>query len=224
VQGEYLDPDKFPVLEVPWEPKNFYVSSAPGALTTLKQSVDKILGRLEKIDTQKIGEQVEQILVSVNQAIDDANVPEISSGIQTLIADADQAVKDIDTPAISDKIQSLVTNASRAIDDVNVPAISGEAQGLLVGALQTNQHLQEMLKKPEKIKSEMANIAAMIANLNRTLMRLDKLVLTQAPQIEQTLENLREVSANLKGLTSELKQHPSQFIFSEPPPKSEVLK
>ena len=223
LQGEYLDPERYPVLEVPWKPKNSYLSSAPGALSTLKESVDKILGRLEKIDTQKIGELVEQILVSVDKAIDDANVPEISSGIQTLIADADQAVKDIDTPAISDKIQGLVANANQAVDDVNVPAIGSEVQSLLVEARQTNQHLQQLLKNPEK-ESQMGNIAVMVANLNRTLLRIDKLVLSQTPQIEQALEDLRGVSADLKELTSGLKQHPSQLIFSQPPPESEVLK
>ena len=64
----------------------------------------------------------------------------------------------------------------------------------------------------------------MIANLNRTLVRIDKLILTQSPQIEQTLENLRGVSTNLKELTNELKQHPSQIIFSQPPSKSEISK
>ena len=223
LQGDYLDPERYPVLEVPWKPKNFYVSSAPGELTTLKESVDKILGRLEKIDTQKIGELVEQILVSVDKAIDDANIPGISSGIQTLIADADQAVKDIDTPAISDKIQSLIANANQAVDDVNVPAIGSEVQSLLAEARQTNQHLQQLLKNPEK-ESQMGNIAVMVANLNRTLLRIDRLVLSQTPQIEQALEDLRGVSADLKELTSGLKQHPSQLIFSQPPPESEVLK
>ena len=222
LQGEYLDPERYPVLEVPWKPKNFYLSSAPGALSTLKESVDKILGRLEKIDTQKIGELVEQILVSVDKAIDDANIPEISSEIQTLIADADQAVKDVDTPAISERIQDLVSNANQAIDDANVPAIGNQAQSLLAEARQTNQHLQELLKKPDKTQSQMANIAVMIANLNKTLMRIDKLVLSQTPQIEQALEDLRGVSADLKELTSGLKQHPSQLIFSQPPSKSEV--
>ena len=223
LQGEYLDPERYSVLEVPWEPKNFYVSSAPGEFTTMKQSVDHILTKLEEIDTEKIGELIEQILVSVNKAIDDFNIPGISGGIQDLIADADQAVKDLDTPAISDGIQGLVANANQAVDDVNMPAISNKVQSLLAEARQTNQHLQKLLKNPEQ-GSQMGNIAVMVTNLNRTLLRIDKLVLSQTPQIKQALEDLKGVSADLKELTSGLKQHPSQLIFSQPPPKSEVSK
>ena len=212
LQGDYLDRDRYPVLEVPWEPKNIYISSAPGEFTTMKQSLDGILAKLEHVDTEKIGDLIEQLLVSVNQAIDDANIPEISSGVQTLVADADEAIK------------GFVANANQVIDDVNAPAIGNQIQSLFAEARQTNQHLQELLKRPQKTESQMANVAVMIASLNRTLTRIDKLVLTQGPQVEQTLENFRTVSADLKGLTGDLKQHPSQLIFSQPPSKSEISK
>lgn len=223
LQGDYIDPNRYPVLEVPWEPKNYYVSSAPGEFTTMKQSVDRILNKLEKIDTEEIGNLIEQLLVSVNKAIDDADVPGISNGIQRLVANANQAIGDADVLGISSGIQSLVANADQAIDDVNVPSISNEIISLFAEARQTNQHLQKLLKSPEA-ESQMSNIAVMVAQLNKTLLRIDKLVLTQTPQIEQTLEDLREVSANLKELTGSLKQYPSQLIFSQPPSKSEILK
>jgi phospholipid/cholesterol/gamma-HCH transport system substrate-binding protein/paraquat-inducible protein B len=95
---------------------------------------------------------------------------------------------------------------------------------LFAEARQTNQHLQELLKRPQETTTHMSNIAVMIAGLNKTLMRIDKLILTQSPQIEQTLDNLREVSTDLKELTSNLKQYPSQLIFSQPPSKSEISK
>jgi phospholipid/cholesterol/gamma-HCH transport system substrate-binding protein/paraquat-inducible protein B len=223
LQGAYLDPERFPLLEVPWEPKNYYISSAPSDFTTMKQSLDSILSKLEEIDIKTINDLIAELLVSVNKAVDDANVPEISSGIQDLVVSADQAVKEINKVAIS-KAESLVENANQAIDDFNVPAISNELQSLLAEARQTNQHLQELLKKPEKTNSQMANVAAMIANLNKTLLRIDRLMSNQTPQIDQTLENLRAISEDLKELTNSLKQHPSQLIFSEPPSKPEVSK
>ena len=247
LQGDYLDPERYPVLEVPWEPKDIYISSAPGELSTMKQSIDGILAKLEQVDTEKIGNLIEQILVSVNQAIDDANIPKLSSEMQSLLADANKAINDAHFEKISDGIQSFVANANQAIEeanvaelsngiqnlvtdvdqaivDVNVPAIGNQVQNLFAEARQTNQSLQELLKRPEKTESQMANVAVMIASLNRTLMRIDKLILTQSPQIELALENLREVSADLKELTSDLKQSPSQLIFSQPPSKSEISK
>ena len=224
IEGVFVDPNRFPILPITWEPKHLYVASAPGEFSTIKESVDKILTRLEQIDTKRIGDLVEQLLVSVNDAIDDADVPGISKGIQSLVTNANQVITDADVPGISSGVKSLVANADQAIDDANVPSISNEITGLLAEARQTNQHLQKMLKSPDKTESEMANIAVMVAQLNKTLIRIDKLVLTQTPQIEQALEDLRGVSANLKELTDSIKQYPSQLIFSQPPSKSEVSK
>jgi len=201
LQGEFLDPNRYPVLEVPWEPRHYYVSSAQGEFTTMKQSIDNILRQLEQIDTKRIGDLVSKVLISLDRAVDDANIPEISHEIRSLIADADEAV-----------------------DDVNVPAISNQIQDFLTEARETNMQLQELLKRPEKTDSQMANIAAMVANLNRTLLRIDRLVMSQSPKIEQALEDLKEVTADLKEITGSLKQQPSQLILSKPPPKSEVSK
>jgi len=212
LQGDYLDPERNPVLEVPWEPRHIYISSAPGEFTTMKQSIDGILARLEQVDTEKIGDLLAQLLASANQAIDDANIPEISSRVQAVATTADQA------------LQGFAANANQAIADANVPAIGKEVRSLFAEARQTNQHLQELLKRPQKTESQMANIAVMIAGLNRTLMRIDKLVLTQGPQIEQTVNNLRAVSVDLRDLTGSLKQHPSQLVFSQPPSESEISK
>ena len=102
--------------------------------------MDKILHRLEKIDTEKIGLEIEQILVTLKEAIRDANVPQMTS------------------------------------------------------------------------------------QLTKTLQRIDELLATQRPEIEEAVKNLRGVLANLKDLTESLKRHPSDLIFSQPPRKSEDLK
>ncbi len=201
LQGEFLDPDRHPILEVPWEPKYFYVSSAPGELTTMKQSIDNILQQLEQIDAERIVELVGEVLVSLDRAVNDANIPKVSHSILSLIADTDKAV-----------------------EDVNVSAISYQIRDFLAETRETNLQLQELLKRPEMTDSQLANIAVMVANLNRTLSRIDRLVMSQSPKIEQALEDLKEATADLKEVTDNLKQQPSQLIFSRPPPKSEVSK
>jgi len=64
----------------------------------------------------------------------------------------------------------------------------------------------------------------MIARLNKTLVRIDKLISTERLQIEMILANFKEISDNLKTLTNNLKQHPSDLLFSKPPSQSEAIK
>ncbi|MHC4388953.1 MAG: MlaD family protein [Planctomycetota bacterium] len=200
LEADYFDPNRRAVIEVPWEPKNIYIPSTPGALSTLKQSVDRILSRLEQIDTEQIGELIEQLLAAVVQAVEDANIPQISSGAQDMLASAKQAV-----------------------EDANVPEISEQIIALLAETRKTNEDLKKMLAS-EKTDPQTANLPEMIARLNQTLRRIDKLIVSQTPQIAQTLEDLRQVSANLREMTENLKKNPSESIFSQPPPKWEALK
>lgn len=140
LEGDFFDPNRFPVLDIIWDPEYLYVPSAPGEFITIKDSLDSILSKLEKIDTEKIGLEIEQILITVREAVRDANVP------------------------------------------------------------------------------------AVAAQLKDTLERIDKLIASGRPEVLQSLENLREISANLKELTETLKRHPAEAIFSQPPPKPEAFK
>ena len=202
LQGEYLDPNLFPVLKVPWQPQNCYISSAPSELTTMKQYVDNILRQLEQINTKRIGDLIDQLLVSVKQAIDDANVPAISNNIQSLVTNTDMFVK----------------NTDQTVTDINIPAVSDNLQNLLLEVRQTNQNILELIGKPEA-----ANIAIMINNLNMTLSRIDKLINSQSPKVEQALSDLRDVSSEIKEIIGDLKNNPSKLLFSPSPPKSEVV-
>jgi len=60
--------------------------------------------------------------------------------------------------------------------------------------------------------------------LNLTLLRIDQLLSSQGPNINQTLINLREASANIRDMTENLKSNPSDIIFSKPPPPLEKIR
>ncbi len=207
LQGEYLDPNLYPSIKIPWEPRHCYISSAQSELTTMKQYVDNILRQLEQINTKRIGDLIDELLVSVKQAIVDVNVPAISNEIQSLVANTD----------------TFVQNVNQTMADINMPAVSNNVQELLLEVRQTNQNIQDLIKKPEDIDSQMANIAVTITNLNTILSRIDKLVMSQSPKVNQTLSDLRDVSADIKEIIGDLKKNPSQIIFSPSPPKSEVV-
>ena len=208
LQGEYLEPDLFPFIEVPWEPEHCYISSAPSELTTMKQYVDNILRQLEQINTKRIGDLIDELLVSVKDAIEDANVPAISNELQGLVASADL----------------FVTNVDQTVTDINMPSTVEHIQNLLIEVRQTNQQIQELIKKPDTIDTEISNIAVILNNLNTTISHIDNLVISQSPRIEQTLSDLRDVSADIKGIIGDLKNDPSLLLFSPSPPKSEIVK
>ncbi|MHC4187870.1 MAG: MlaD family protein, partial [Planctomycetota bacterium] len=166
LEGTYLDPERFPILEIAWEPKTTYVPSAPGAFSTMKDSVDRILAKLEEIDIQGIVKNLDELLISIRTAVDDANVPGLTNEIEGFFADA-----------------------------------------------------RELLSSPD-VDTRRANVAQILSNLESTLDRIDTKLATEGPQIDKILRNLREITDDIKELTENIKQHPSEIIFSQPPAKS----
>jgi paraquat-inducible protein B len=223
LHADYLDPNRFRKLDIGWEPERLYIPSAPSELTTLKDSVDKVLYRLQEIDIDKLVTAVESVLASLDEAIAGAKVGDISKETRELLAEARRQVEKLDAEKISLAAQQTLTSVDRAVVDANIPALSREVKSLVVEVRQTNANLQKLLASPEPISGS-SNLPEMIARLNTTLYRIDKLILTEKPQIDVMLANFKEISDNLKTLTENLKQHPSDLLFSKPPPPSETLK
>jgi phospholipid/cholesterol/gamma-HCH transport system substrate-binding protein/paraquat-inducible protein B len=67
LEGIFLDPERFPVLDITWEPKYMYIPSAPGGFSTMKDSVDKILAKLEEVDITGLGEEIKGLFGELRQ-------------------------------------------------------------------------------------------------------------------------------------------------------------
>jgi len=225
LQLDYVDPNRFPPMEIGWEPRSLYIPSRPSVLNTLKNSVDRILLKLEELDVQKVLGHVDELLVSTKTAVGDADVAGLSAEAKGLLADARSKVNAFDAEKIAGQIEGLVRDVNQAVEDVNVAALSEEIKSLFAEIRATNERIRGLLAGPEPDSSEkMANLAAVMGQLSSTLQRIDRLILTQTPRIEDTLENLRKASDDMKDLTEDLKKSPSSILLSSPPPKSEVLK
>lgn len=223
LQGSFVDLNRNPLLEIAWEPKHMYVPSAPSTFTTLKDSVDQVLFKLQEIEIEKLVASVENILNSLDKAVTEARIGDIGKEARELLTQARMKVEKLDTEKIGEAAQQALASVDHAVSDANVPALSQELQNLIVEVRQTNKNLQQLLASPEPVSGQ-SNLPEMIARLNKTLVRIDKLISTERPQIEMILANFKEISDNLKTLTNNLKQHPSDLLFSKPPSQSEAIK
>ena len=223
LQGGFVDPNRIPLLEIAWEPKYMYIPSAPSILTTLKDSVDQVLFKLQEIDIKKLVASVENILNSLENAVTEARIGDIGKEARELLTQARMKVEKLDTEKIGEAAEQALVSVDHAIKEANFPELSKNLQNLIVEVRQTNKNLQLLLASPEPVSGQ-SNLPEMIARLNKTLVRIDKLISTERPQIEMILANFKEISDNLKALTNNLKQNPSDILFSKPPSQSEAIK
>jgi phospholipid/cholesterol/gamma-HCH transport system substrate-binding protein/paraquat-inducible protein B len=223
LQAEYLDPNRFSPIEIDWEPKHLYVPSAPSTLTTLKDSVDKVLNKLQEMDIEGLISTVEELTKSLTTAVNDADVGGISKQAKALLTEARVKVNKLDTEKINTETLRTIESVNKAVNDANIPTLSRQFESLFTELRETNRNLKNLLttSKPE---TEQTSLPQVVARLDRTLKRIEKFLYTQQPQLNLILLNFKEITENLKNLSETLSQNPSELIFSEPPPKSEPVK
>ena len=109
-----LDPERFPIMEVPWTPQYPYIPSAPSTFSTMQDSFDQILEKLEKIDFKSAVDNFSKTLETIEQTVVDANVKGLSENADAFIHELRQSNKDL---------QALIGKPDSQKELANIPVL-----------------------------------------------------------------------------------------------------
>lgn len=113
VEVDYVDPKQFPPLEVPWKPEHFYIPSAPGQLTSILDSINKIMRDVEHFNLGEIGKETVTLLQSLNRTVEETKLEEVSAEVRRLLAELQKVIEQA-------KIAELTRNTDRAVEELTV--------------------------------------------------------------------------------------------------------
>lgn len=206
---DYVDPEKNPALEVPWQPDNIYVPSARATVTQFVAAASEIVDRLRKIDLDGIAANLNTLLVTTNKRIEA-----------------------VDSGKISDQTKDVLAKLGTKLDQLHVDKIDSEGTALLAELRTSNKQLSAILDDPAwkelpsnadaavvQLRKLVAdpNFARSLAHLESLLARLDRITGGSDYDLRITIENLRQITDNLRELTDNAKRYPSQLLLGAPP-------
>ena len=120
---DYVDPQRFPAMELSWEPDALYIPSAPSLLANFTQSIDSLFQMLDKIDFKGVVESMNTAFTTFDQAVKDVQVEKLRKEILGLMTDlrkTNQAVlamvkqpKDTKTPV---RIPETIARLDKTLD------------------------------------------------------------------------------------------------------------
>lgn len=126
------------------------------------------------------------------------------------------------------KVENILTNldrfldaSSRAVEDARVKDVRQDVQQLVSELRDTNRQVSGILAKPEtqQIPERMADS---LERLNRTIARLDSTVSRSQGDLDETMDNLKAASRDMRELTTTAKRYPSLILFGDQPQKSSL--
>jgi ABC-type transporter Mla subunit MlaD len=152
IEAGYMDPKRFPLKGFPWTPEHLFIPSAPSDFTTMKDSVDKILHRLEQIETEKIGENINYVLESVNTAVNDAQVGTLSNEASQFIEEIRQTNQSLKALLENPTPKEDLANVAELIDQMNV-TLARIDQLILARSPQVVEMLENFKQMSENMKN-----------------------------------------------------------------------
>ena len=115
-------------------------------------------------------------------------------------------------------IQGITTNLEKSLSTLSAVLEKGEVEGLGKEARNLLSELRETNKQISKVFA--GDVESSLNQLEITLKRLSGLLSGQERDIEETVNNFRAASQNLREITESLRRNPSQLFFGQPPARA----
>jgi paraquat-inducible protein B len=133
----FLDPNRFPTEVISWQPEYPVIPSAPSEFTTIKDSLDRILNQMQEIDVKGLVTTLDRVFTSLNTAITEADLAQLSLETRALLQVTRQKIEDLETARINASAQQLLDSLNQSVTDANLPALSQQMRDVLATAEQT---------------------------------------------------------------------------------------
>jgi phospholipid/cholesterol/gamma-HCH transport system substrate-binding protein/paraquat-inducible protein B len=222
IEADYVDPARNPPLEIDWQPAYPYVPSTQSRITQLSEAVDRILRNIEDVNLPRLTQGIEKSLSTITRLAESIKLESINAQTNALLTEVRETNKQLKELASGPELKAIVQDGSAVAARARqvIERIDKPLTQFVADLPKATANLNRLI---ERVDSASADIPETGAQLKQALQRLNRLLSAQRPEIEQTVENLRAISENMKELTDSSKRYPSQVLFGAPPPPSKVM-
>ncbi len=199
---DFVDPARYPALDVPWTPKAEYIPSMPSTFSQVQDAAQQVLAKLNRVDIDVLSTQLTGLLTDLRTELASGDLHKTLTAASVLLRTTNDAVRTADLPGLS----ADVKRTSASLRDV--------AQG---------EQMQKLLTNTALAAERLANVAAKLPALVTSLQGLTQRAGNGTADVEQSLVPLlrdtRAAVQNLREMTESLRRYPAQ-VLGPPPPRS----
>jgi phospholipid/cholesterol/gamma-HCH transport system substrate-binding protein len=213
------EPDRSPTLD--FTPPYPVFPTRPSDISQLFASIEEVLGLFTQLDIKGLSTQLAATMSTVNLAVEEARLGELSDGIRT-------SLKHIDRVLDSQKWYQMIAAISTAADTFQT--LIRNADGV-VAAIDTTVHRADgiMAAQEPELEAAMQDLAAamqdaaQVSRQGRFLIQdMDADLSTLTHQAQAVLQQMEVTTLEMNRLIERIADQPSQLLFGEPIPPRKV--
>lgn len=227
---DFVDPAANRPLAIDWQPESLYLPSAPSTVKQFVDAASDLLTEFRRLDVPNLGLVFRETVTSFNQLATTANnrleklqIDTLSADLSGLVAELrttnrrlDQAIAKLPIERLGNDVAALISELrasnqqiNRFFSDAALTRLPGQTAAMVNTTNSAFERIRSFVDNPELNRS--------VTQLQRSVGRLERLLVGREGDIATTLENLRLISENLRDTTESAKHYPSQLLLGEPP-------
>jgi ABC-type transporter Mla subunit MlaD len=206
---DYVDPATNPVLPISWTPDNLYIPSTKSTVLAFVNAASNILENIHRVDFDALVYNVNTLLKSLNERVAAVDAKGLSDRANRTLAQIEKTMAGIESKKLSSDASALLTELRASNAELRKTLANPALQKLPDDASAAVARMKELVNDPRLTRS--------LADLQRSLDRVDRILGGGEGDIAVTIENLRQITDNLRDLTEDAKRYPARVIFGAPP-------
>ncbi len=237
LEADYVNPEENPVLQFDWEPEHLYIPSASSTMVRIEEAivaVSEIARKLRRIDYEAMGESLNEILAGVETLIESVDTESFREDLSGILADAREVTEQIRTivadPAVTgfpERAGGILGHVERSVAELEGMIsdlrplgsdIGDELQTASEGMNRVVEQLDTLLAS-EGVAEAVEDLPGLVAQARSSLKRVNGILATNEGDLGAIVTDLQLVAANLRILTANARDYPSQVLFGEAPAK-----
>ena len=165
------NPAQAPTLAIWWTPRHHYIPSAPGTLTSLLESLDKLMDTFTSVDLRKTLGQLELSLKNFDSTvqklggnIDEMELAKVSGDLRTLLTDFRTKINEVPVEQLAKDGEKMMANLTKVAADLDKvaaalkssPLLNADAVGSIVNDFQaTAQNFRVLSENVREYPSQL---------------------------------------------------------------------
>jgi ABC-type transporter Mla subunit MlaD len=226
LESDYSEKNNDEILDISWSPKNIYLPSQKSNMKHLGDVLNQILDNLATINIKGMTQDIEGLLKTLDQKINEFDINNISNLTASLLEELKDTNQKVNSAIGSEKVKLFLDDAQASFSELR--SIVETAKEPLNNAIKDFEKAAGSSKN--MAASLETNLSPNIENLSSTLGRLmeslaatsgllENMVWLNSDKIKLIVENLETTSENLKQMSKDIKRYPGRLLFEKPPEK-----
>lgn len=224
LETDYTGNGKEIRLSIPWKPIHPYIPSEPNKITQLGESLDRILKNLDAINLQGMAFDLSDLMVLISGKIKDVNMKAISRESEALLREIRTTNGKLEIFLDSEKTEKLFTRAQAALTEFQAlihdaaPPLQTALEGFKTTSVTTSRLVAKLDKNLDSRLADLREeLEGILKNLNQTTQTINDLVWVNSGNIDDTIQNLKTTSENLRQMSYDIKRYPARLLLEKPP-------